>query len=67
MRSDADNGSCPQAPASEEALFLMMASYDKLELKPLRDAAERVLRQNHPKSAYLERGLGGDRAWWRLW
>ena len=57
----------PQAPASEEALFLMMASYDKLELKPLRDAAERVLRQNHPKSAYLERGLGGDRAWWRLW
>ena len=57
----------PQAPASEEALFLMMTSYDKLELKPLRDAAERVLRQNHPKSAYLERGLGGDRAWWRLW
>ncbi len=58
----------PQAPATEEALFLMMASYDRLELKPLRDAAERVLRQNHPQSAFLARGLAGyDRAWWQLW
>jgi outer membrane protein assembly factor BamD len=58
----------PQAPASEEALYLMMASYEKLELKPLRDAAERVLRQNHPQSAFLSRGLGAyERPWWRLW
>lgn len=58
----------PQAPATEEALYLMMASYEKLELKPLRDAAERVLRQNHPQSAFLTRGLGAyERAWWRLW
>ena len=58
----------PQAPATEEALYLMVASYDKLELKPLRDAAERVLRQNHPQSAYLSDGLGAyERPWWRLW
>lgn len=58
----------PQSPSTEEALYLMMASYDKLELTPLRDAAERVLRQNHPQSAYLARGLGAyERAWWRLW
>lgn len=58
----------PQAPATEEALYLMMLSYEKLELKPLRDAAERVLRQNHPQSAFLTRGLGAyERAWWRLW
>jgi outer membrane protein assembly factor BamD len=58
----------PQAPAAEEALFLMMASYDKLELKPLRDAAERVLKQNYPQSAFLVRGLEAqDKPWWRLW
>jgi outer membrane protein assembly factor BamD len=58
----------PQSPATEEALFLMMVSYDRLELKPLRDAAERVLRQNHPQSAFLSRGLTGyDRSWWQLW
>ena len=58
----------PQAPSTEEALYLMMLSYDKLELKPLREAAERVLRQNHPESAYLALGLGAyERPWWRLW
>jgi len=58
----------PQAPATEEALYLMMASYDKLDLKPLRDAAERVLRHNHPQSAFLTRGLQGyERSWWQLW
>jgi outer membrane protein assembly factor BamD len=58
----------PQAPSTEEALYLMMASYDKLQLAPLRDAAERVLRQNHPQSPYLTRGLGAyRRAWWQLW
>jgi outer membrane protein assembly factor BamD len=58
----------PQAPSTEEALYLMMASYEKLELKPLRDAAERVLRQNHPQSEFLTRGFGAyDRPWWRLW
>lgn len=58
----------PQAPANEEALFLMMASYDRLQLTPLRDAAERVLRQNYPKSQYLARGGAGyDRPWWQLW
>ncbi|MBL8288188.1 MAG: outer membrane protein assembly factor BamD [Rubrivivax sp.] len=58
----------PQAPAGEEALFLMMASYDKLGLEPLREGAERVLRRNYPQSAYLRRGAGDyDRAWWQLW
>ena len=58
----------PGAPAAEEALFLMVASYDKLELVPLRDAAERVLRKNFPDSAFLRQGLAaGDRPWWKLW
>jgi len=58
----------PQSPATEEALYLMVASYDKLELKELRDAAERVLRQNFPKSAFLAGGLDArDKPWWKFW
>lgn len=58
----------PQAPAAEEALFLMMVSYGRLGLEPLRESAERVLRRNYPQSAYLGRGAGEyDRPWWKLW
>ncbi len=58
----------PRSPAAEEALYLMLASYDKLELRDLRDAAERVLRQNFPQSVYLSAGLGArDKPWWRIW
>ncbi len=56
-----------QAPAIEEALYLMMASYEKLELKPLRDSAERVLRQNYPRSSYLAQTGAQDRPWWKFW
>jgi outer membrane protein assembly factor BamD len=56
------------APATEEALYLMMVSYDRLELPELRQAAERVLKQNFPTSRYLAEGLGApDRAWWQFW
>jgi outer membrane protein assembly factor BamD len=58
----------PQAPAAEEALYLMMASYEKLDMKALRESAERVLRQNYPQSAFLARGLNAyERPWWRIW
>ena len=58
----------PQTPATEEALYLMMQSYDKLELTPLRESAERVLRRNFPNSRYIAGGLDAkDRSWWRFW
>ncbi len=57
-----------QTPAAEEALYLMAQSYDKLGLTELRDAADRVLRQNFPDSDFLaEGGPGRNRAWWRFW
>ena len=56
------------APASEEALYLMVQSYDKLGLKPLRDDAERVLQKNFPNSVYLSDASGGrKKSWWRFW
>ncbi|MCA0176066.1 MAG: outer membrane protein assembly factor BamD [Proteobacteria bacterium] len=58
----------PQAPALEEALYIMMQSYDKLGLEPLRDDARLVLAANFPDSRFLTRGLDEeDKPWWQLW
>jgi outer membrane protein assembly factor BamD len=56
----------PQSPASEEALSIMVQSYDKLQLTTLRDGAQRVLKQNFPNSRYIA-GNEGKGAWWRFW
>jgi outer membrane protein assembly factor BamD len=57
-----------QAPAIEEALHLLVQSYDKLELPELRDAASRVLRRNFPQSAFLGGpGARSEKPWWRFW
>lgn len=55
------------SPAAEEALFLMMQSYERLGLKPLRDDTERVLKKSFPDSAYLRGAAGTERPWWKLW
>lgn len=57
----------PNAPAIEEALFVMVVAYDKLGLKDLRDDAERIMRKNFPNSRYYTEGLDKKKAWWRLW
>ena len=54
-------------PAAEEALFLMAASYDKLDLAPLRDDAQRVLKTNYPRSEWIGRDYDEKARWWRLW
>jgi outer membrane protein assembly factor BamD len=57
----------PNAPANEEALFLLVKSYDALELDELRDDADRVLRRNFPDSVYFSGGPANKRPWWHLW
>lgn len=57
----------PQAPAIEEALFLMVMSYDKLGMAQLRDDADRVMRKNFPDSVYFRGGPEDTRPWWQLW
>ena len=44
-------------PVAEKALYLMMISYDKLNLPELRDDAKRVLDKNFPDSKYYKQGL----------
>ncbi|CAN7509410.1 MULTISPECIES: outer membrane protein assembly factor BamD [unclassified Variovorax] len=57
-----------EVPALEEALYIMVQSYDALGLTDLRDDAKRVLTSNYPKSEYLTRGFRAkDDPWWKLW
>ena len=57
----------PDAPANEEALFVMIKAYDALGMDDLRDDTERVMRKNFPKSEYYVRGLNRPEPWWKLW
>lgn len=55
-------------PALEEALYILVQSYDALGLTQLRDDARRVLEKNYPNSTYLTRGFKGpDTPWWKFW
>ncbi len=55
------------APANEEALFIMVKAYDLLGMNDLRDDIERVMRKNFPGSEYYVRGLNRSEPWWKLW
>jgi len=55
------------APAREEALFIMMRSYDKLGMPVLRDDTQRVLVLNYPNSRFLNPNARGDAPWWQFW
>ncbi len=57
----------PQAPALEEAVFIMVKAYDSLGMTDLRDAADRVMRKNFPESKYLTGKGTRSVAWWKLW
>ena len=57
-----------RAPATEEALYIMGMSYDRLGLTELRDDAQRVLLQNFPTSRYVKDGFERpEKPWWQLW
>lgn len=58
-----------EVPAIEEALFILVRSYDALGMTQLRDDARRVLETNYPQSTYLTTGRGKpeDKPWWKLW
>ena len=57
-----------QAPAIEEAVFILVKAYDALGMTELRDAADRVMQKNFPNSDYLKPGgRRRDVPWWRIW
>ncbi len=52
------------APIVEKALYLMMISYQKLDLPKLADDAKRVLDKNFPNSKYYKQGLNEPKSYW---
>jgi outer membrane protein assembly factor BamD len=55
-------------PALEEALYILMRSYDALGMAQLRDDTRRVLEKNYPASDYLTKGFKAKQeSWWRFW
>ena len=55
-------------PALEEALYILIQSYDKLGLTKLRDDAKRVMAQTYPNSQYVARGFKTPQnPWWKVW
>jgi outer membrane protein assembly factor BamD len=56
------------SPAVEEALYIMVKSYEQLAMPQLRGDALRVLKQNFPNSSFLNQGFAAStKPWWQLW
>jgi outer membrane protein assembly factor BamD len=58
-----------EVAALEEALSILMRSYDALGMTSMRDDTRRVLEKSYPQSAYLG-GAGTTAAkgpWWKVW
>ena len=53
----------PRTPANEQALEIMVQSYDKLGLTQLRDDSQRILKQTFPQSQLQ----AASKPWWKFW
>ncbi|HCL86148.1 outer membrane protein assembly factor BamD [Pulveribacter sp.] len=55
-------------PATEEALYILVRSYDALGMEQLRDDARRVLLASYPQTTLLGKGFRAkDNPWWKFW
>jgi outer membrane protein assembly factor BamD len=55
------------APSREEALYIMVRSYDRLGMLELRDDTARVFLKNYPNSRFVNPNAGKQRPWWQFW
>ena len=57
-----------EVPAQEDALYLLVLSYDKLGMPEMRDDAQRVLLATYPNTSLLKGGFHRQESpWWKLW
>lgn len=54
-------------PASQEALKILVKSYDQLGMHDLRDDTQRVLETNFPGTSKDSPLLKSQNPWWKLW
>jgi outer membrane protein assembly factor BamD len=57
--------SYPRTPANEDALDLLIKSYDMLGLVQLREDTQAILKRTFPKSEYF--AGTPPKPWWKLW
>jgi outer membrane protein assembly factor BamD len=65
-RAQASLVSYPKVPANEDALDLLIRSYEKLGLEKLADDSRRILQATYPNSRYLA-GNVEAKPWWKFW
>ena len=55
-------------PALEEALFILIQSYDALGMTQLRDDASRVMEASYPQGVYATGSVKTkSNPWWKFW
>jgi outer membrane protein assembly factor BamD len=54
----------PRTPANEDALIVLVRSYDRLGMPQLRDDAQRVLKDTYPDGKYF---TASAKPWWNFW
>ncbi|MBL8383014.1 MAG: outer membrane protein assembly factor BamD [Burkholderiales bacterium] len=58
----------PNAPAQEEALYILVSAYDAMGMADLRDDARRVLDRTYPNSEIVRnKGPKNNDPWWKIW
>ncbi|HUX64462.1 outer membrane protein assembly factor BamD [Sulfuricella sp.] len=57
----------PQAPATEEALTIMVKAYDALGMNDLRDDTLRIMQKNFPNSRFFALQKKAETPWWKIW
>jgi len=55
----------PRTAANEDALDVLIRSYDRLGLVQLRDDSQHILQRTYPNSAYLTEAA--TKPWWKFW
>lgn len=56
-----------EVPAVEEALFILMQSYEQLGMKQLAADTRRVLEKTYPQSPYITGDVKNSKPWWKFW
>jgi outer membrane protein assembly factor BamD len=64
-RAQASLVSYPRTPSNEDALDVLVKSYEKMGIEKLAEDSRRILQSTYPNSRYL---AGGEaKPWWKFW
>lgn len=64
-RAQASLVSYPRTPSNEDALDVLVRSYERLGLESLAEDSRRILKSTFPESKYLVAAV--EKPWWKLW